>query len=416
MNESNEDMFEPSNCDAQSLAADAVVARLCLFFLDLESEASSFDITRACHTLLCARQLNVTGHWLEILLSRIVESVIPPDQEGVDVVATFIRQVTLQRFGLELEERSCFLDRWLHRERLRGEDIVTVAWVIGLAAEQLELVRQSHDDYVRQWFIRHPNIESLRVRGWGPRYLELCDHEGVARSRALALLSERRNNGSWGQSPGIDASVAYSLSQAKCVKRGDLTATVNCLVKKLVRGWNGADLAFTLNSLKLFHASGWIKQERIEELKAKACSDRTVFLSHSSSDKPFARRLASDLHERGIRVWLDEAEIRPGDSIIAKIEHGICSSKYLFLVASSSSLRSTWVLEELRMAVHDGIMFNRVRVVPVRLDKTQLPGFLRDKKYVDMSQNYDSGLAELLTLFRLKVELPGQVHSKIEPQ
>ncbi len=34
-----------------------------------------------------------------------------------------------------------------------------------------------------------------------------------------------------------------------------------------------------------------------------------VFLSHSSVDKPFARKLAADLRANGHTVWIDEAEI-----------------------------------------------------------------------------------------------------------
>ena len=45
-----------------------------------------------------------------------------------------------------------------------------------------------------------------------------------------------------------------------------------------------------------------------------------VFLSHSSKDKAIVRAVAERLHADGLRVWLDDWEIRPGDSIPAKIE------------------------------------------------------------------------------------------------
>ena len=37
-----------------------------------------------------------------------------------------------------------------------------------------------------------------------------------------------------------------------------------------------------------------------------------VFLSHNSSDKPTVRQLAEELTRRGLTVWLDEDELRPG--------------------------------------------------------------------------------------------------------
>ena len=39
-----------------------------------------------------------------------------------------------------------------------------------------------------------------------------------------------------------------------------------------------------------------------------------VFLSHSSKDKPVVRELAARLQKDGIRVWLDEKQIKPGES------------------------------------------------------------------------------------------------------
>jgi hypothetical protein len=49
----------------------------------------------------------------------------------------------------------------------------------------------------------------------------------------------------------------------------------------------------------------------------------SIFLSHSSKDKRFARRLARDLQDRGVKVWIDEAAMLIGDSLITKIEQGI---------------------------------------------------------------------------------------------
>ncbi len=46
-----------------------------------------------------------------------------------------------------------------------------------------------------------------------------------------------------------------------------------------------------------------------------------IFLSHSHADKPFVRRLKEALHKRGVEdIWVDEAEIMVGDSLVQKIE------------------------------------------------------------------------------------------------
>ena len=56
----------------------------------------------------------------------------------------------------------------------------------------------------------------------------------------------------------------------------------------------------------------------------------SVFLSHSSKDKPFVRELASFLGTDGlIKVWLDEREILPGQNIVSGIEEGLDSGRII---------------------------------------------------------------------------------------
>jgi hypothetical protein len=67
-----------------------------------------------------------------------------------------------------------------------------------------------------------------------------------------------------------------------------------------------------------------------------------VFLSHSAKDKPVVRPLAERLRADGLRVWLDEWEIKPGDSIPKKIEEGLERSLVLVVCMSARALASDW--------------------------------------------------------------------------
>jgi TIR domain len=93
-----------------------------------------------------------------------------------------------------------------------------------------------------------------------------------------------------------------------------------------------------------------------------------IFLSHNHNDKPFVRELASYLRRYGIEVWVDEAEIKIGDSLIEKVGQGIkenafvgaryfaefissiCSEQWDQLVRVAASLRSAPELEQ-RLAI-----------------------------------------------------------------
>ena len=67
-----------------------------------------------------------------------------------------------------------------------------------------------------------------------------------------------------------------------------------------------------------------------------------VFLSHSAKDKAVVRPIAERLKKDGLKVLFDEWEIRPGDSIPAKIEEGLAYSRVLVLFMSANAFGSGW--------------------------------------------------------------------------
>ena len=69
----------------------------------------------------------------------------------------------------------------------------------------------------------------------------------------------------------------------------------------------------------------------------------TVFISHSSKNKPFVEELISDLKREDVDVWFDKWEIHVGDSILQKIEEGLNNKDYLAIVLSKDSVKSEWV-------------------------------------------------------------------------
>lgn len=110
-----------------------------------------------------------------------------------------------------------------------------------------------------------------------------------------------------------------------------------------------------------------------------------IFLSHSSSDKSFVLFLADKLRQAGHFVWVAEAEINVGDSLIQKIADGLEQSDYVVAVISKVSVQSNWVRKELQLAMYREVSGIRVHVLPVILDHCIIPYFLRDKLYADFS-------------------------------
>jgi hypothetical protein len=103
----------------------------------------------------------------------------------------------------------------------------------------------------------------------------------------------------------------------------------------------------------------------------------SIFISHSSLDKDFARKIYRDLQALGVRCWLDEKQILPGDSIMEEVDRGIKLWDRLLLVCSRNSLSPTtgwWVEQELERALEKEREFRRSghqigAIIPVTIDK-----------------------------------------------
>ncbi|MDH5652629.1 MAG: toll/interleukin-1 receptor domain-containing protein [Gammaproteobacteria bacterium] len=139
----------------------------------------------------------------------------------------------------------------------------------------------------------------------------------------------------------------------------------------------------------------------------------SIFLSHSHADKPLARRLAADLRAAGHSVWIDEAEIEIGDSLIGKIREGLDQVEYVAALISSASVNSEWVNKELEIASNREIDEKRVVVLPLLIEKVDLPGFLKGKFYGDFTEEhkYEDSLQLLLRKFK-----PAKPVPQVEPE
>jgi WD40 repeat protein len=108
-----------------------------------------------------------------------------------------------------------------------------------------------------------------------------------------------------------------------------------------------------------------------------------VFLSHSAKDKPVVRAVAERLRADGLRVWLDDWELRPGDSIPAKIEEALEHSRVLVLCMSANAFGSDWAkLEANTFRFRDPLNKER-RFIPLRLDEAPIKGSLAQFLYIE---------------------------------
>ncbi len=154
------------------------------------------------------------------------------------------------------------------------------------------------------------------------------------------------------------------------------------------------DQEYEQSTLPISNIVRVVMRESTEQL-----SEPKVFISHSSADKQFVRKLVDDLKIQNIPVWFDESDILVGDSIVQKINTALSESDYLIVVLSRTSVESAWVKNELDYALMEEKSKDSIVILPVKIDDCEIPPLLRSRLYADFSRDYASGLAALQRVF-----------------
>ncbi|MBF0148123.1 MAG: toll/interleukin-1 receptor domain-containing protein [Magnetococcales bacterium] len=144
-----------------------------------------------------------------------------------------------------------------------------------------------------------------------------------------------------------------------------------------------------------------------------------VFLIHASEDKDrFVVGFARQLREKGVDVWFDQWEIKPGDSLVDKIfEEGLKDANAVIIVLSAISIQKTWVREELNAAVVKR-MSHGTKLIPVVIDACDVPESLQSIVWekVDSLDDYSQSLHRILSaIFDVSDKLPSASHLRDFP-
>lgn len=91
--------------------------------------------------------------------------------------------------------------------------------------------------------------------------------------------------------------------------------------------------------------------EHESQRRTTASTYQSCFISYSSDDETFARRLHQDLERAGIRTWFAPRDLKIGDPLRPAIDKSIGLHDKLLIVLSKSSMSSQWVEQEVESAL-----------------------------------------------------------------
>jgi len=123
----------------------------------------------------------------------------------------------------------------------------------------------------------------------------------------------------------------------------------------------------------------------------------SALISYSHADKDLARSLAAALQERGVRVWIDEGELKVGDSIIERIATAIVEIDFFLALVSEASRGSNWCRKELALAVTGELGREGMKVLPLRVDSAPMPESLLDVYYLELNADNVAEVADKVT-------------------
>lgn len=199
--------------------------------------------------------------------------------------------------------------------------------------------------------LRHANLTGANLMGANLAHAGLLGTVLAALDLSACLgLAEVRHLGPSGLSTSTLERTAEGLSQ-KPARRGDVETFLRGtgVPESLIANW----FAFLIANPIEFYSS---------------------FISYSHRDQTFARRLYNDLQGQGIRCWLDEHQLLPGDDIYDAVDRGIRLWDKILLCCSEASLTSWWVEDEISKALAKERGFRReqgkkvLAIVPLNLD------------------------------------------------
>lgn len=134
----------------------------------------------------------------------------------------------------------------------------------------------------------------------------------------------------------------------------------------------GIDTFFYAGGLpEAFLRASHVPKEFIQyasSLVGKAIEYYSCFLSHSSKDDEFVRRLYNDLQGKNIRTWFAPEDLKIGDRFHSRIDESIRIHDKLVIILSANSVTSDWVEREVERALDRERKEEKDILFPIAID------------------------------------------------
>ena len=106
-----------------------------------------------------------------------------------------------------------------------------------------------------------------------------------------------------------------------------------------------------------------------------------LFASYAREDAAPVIKVQHELQALGISMWIDRDEISAGDKFAEKLDVGLSEARCVLVFYSRHAAESEWVHKEWNVALKQN-----KRIIPVRLDDSELPEPMQKLDFVDFAK------------------------------
>ena len=156
------------------------------------------------------------------------------------------------------------------------------------------------------------------------------------------------------------------------------------------------------------NTDGTRKLSETERRAIKFSKGKYAFISYSKNDRDQVRVIAKKLENAGFDVWLDVANIKPGEEWTKILENAIKNAGVFLVMLTPSAAKSPFVRNEIVVAQDE-----KLPIIPVKMEECDIPIQIRALQYIlydkhDVTATVDQ-ISEALSKFISNKRLLGVI-------
>jgi type I restriction enzyme M protein len=287
----------------------------------------------------------------------------PWNQNAYDFGAGLYRYELWEQFPYGPPPKTSADWGWLQhiKTSLSGTGRAAVVFDTGVVTRGSGSRLSNREKYIRGRFVEEDVVEAVVLL---PKNL----FYGTTSPAVVLFLNARKPSGRKGQILLVDVSSHFIRKGRK----NRLTLEGMAAVSETYRRWEAREDLSRIISLEEARDADYnlLPSNFIEPDQRFQPFGKRVFISYSSKDELFTRRLRADLERRRIQCWFAPEDLKIGAKIRSSIDEAILKHDKLLLILSKHSIRSAWVEQEVETALaREGEMEGSETILfPISLD------------------------------------------------